>query len=383
MNIYNEIIVGSGPCAYAYLLAKKKLVNSILVTTDESNVKNTDLGRLHKKLEINGKLIVSNKVNGCYVSSAYGGLSNAWGGTLVKPEFDQLKKNYPNISEEKKWEAAYKKIINNMSKYRKIILHNEKSDSLTAIYTIEPNNEYGWENRELSITPCIQAQINRLGIGLNVGVEVKSIKWLNDVIKVKLSNGESLLSNKVVLAAGTTGNQLLINSEVDIKDHAPYQILTLSKRNKKSSLSPITNYHISSDSISVFYDLNKLSADFIHKEAGKLSAKIIEFLSKMFKVSMVLNWNDSTVSNSSNDKMVAKQILVKILHLIRHDHFPFFIRNTIHGEGFHYIDGIINNDYESLKQQGVVVLGGNRMKEHSFYNPSLTFMAHSFIEGSE
>ena len=93
MEHFHTIIIGSGPSSFGYCLGLKSSSSKrvAVITSEKSFTQGNNLN--HRKLTIGHEsLVVNNRKNKNFpITSALGGLSNAWGGVLVSGDYEEYK----------------------------------------------------------------------------------------------------------------------------------------------------------------------------------------------------------------------------------------------------------------------------------------------------
>jgi hypothetical protein len=405
-NIFNKIIVGSGPSAMGYLAGIDSIKGkNLLISNDSIYVGKVNLKKIHPKLyrKNNAFINVSNK--SIVESNNFGGLSSSWGGLLGVPSLQKIKK----LSKYKKNSDvlfnAYKSILIKLNEYFKLYklsnfnfnLIKKKSQinlKNPEVYLLCSHKKNGWENNGINIFPIIKDDCKRLAIQIKNDA-ISSVLLSNNLWHLKSKN-KDYFAREVVLAAGAiTNRRLLMNvrkefSGISLSDHAPYKVyLFRFFKQKKINLlvdnaTPVAACYIDKHYLFSFYSLNKFSTGFLLKFG--FFGLILDGLPNAFKENLFLSqvWiNDhkkSLFSKKINKNDISYLQLIKFF--LKNGFFPLIFSETKKGEGFHYMTDTNQHKANLLLSnlKGLKVLGGFCNQFDFKENPTLSFMADAYLQ---
>lgn len=401
MQIFDKILVGSGPSALGYLLAlKRDHTEKCMIISSEAMCARKH--STHIKLNL-GDVSIIDPLSG--ITHNLGGLSSAWGGLLPVLSSEDFKMISGFCDNELVY-AAYKKILAEMSNYfnlykldghilKKVASLNEITTNHTETYVISSKEPYGWESFGMSVFRMIEDKAKELNWDLNIG-EVKSINREGGYWILNLGY-KKIFTRELILSCGAIGNLSLL-SQLDggfkkyksyLVDHTPIKIYAL-KIGCLSSLTPlldnstpVVNIVRNKNFICSMYSISKLSLSFIRKLGlpGIFFCLIPNFIRN--RIYFMQIWDEFThgfIVNSNKKTRTRNSYLIKAIKL---GFLPIWTSKTPAGEGFHYTLSDFNSfNHELIKYRGLTILGGIGNSFYMKENPTLTFMVDSYLKAN-
>ncbi|MCK7594465.1 hypothetical protein [Pseudomarimonas salicorniae] len=385
-----ELIIGSGPSAYGYLVGKKcarRRCRSLLITTTSTDAR---VPGLHPKLTVRGQLIVEpgpvslhDGAQPVLITSAFGGLSNAWGGVLASLDRKELEEMYG--PEGGRIEQFYDPVIAELSIDH--VLGEYTFPSEPKVHVIRGRDPSAWETGGLSVGPGVERLCRELDTELWIPAKLLSLSaqgdgWMAQVEK----DGDqvSIAAQRVVLAAGSPGNQRIFGGAAALSDHVPYQILQFAPFARKSD-QLVGEISRQRGAIDVDYWVRHLSGDFLRKMAGA-PAPLLAWMAKRLPLVLTQSWTGRTKARRTGVQWKSGSALTSIADLMRtvvrltaRGRMPLACKKTPAGAGFHYGDPVASR---APPVPGLVVLGGSRVRNLPVAHPSLSFMAHAALEAA-
>jgi hypothetical protein len=410
-KIFDKIIIGSGPSSLGYLLGINKVSkNNLLITNDAKKIDNLNKSKFHPKLYYKKKLLINPKSKVFGETNSKGGLSLAWGGGLSIPNLKDIRKYTKYNKKPNFLYNAYYKILENFYKYFKIYnLKNFNFDTINLyqvknknfinfnspnFYQISNNNKFAWSSFKFNLFPLIKTRCKKLLFEIKTD-NVTSVKK-SDNIWIVNCNNNFYYTKKIILAGGAISNRkLLIDldekfKKINLCDYPPNKIFAvrffnLNKVNLIKNLSiAISGHFVRENLLYSVYSVDKLSYNFLKKNVflGHIILALPKFIKK--KLFFIQVWEKN--NNISLFKPCAKLIKINyfrnLLNLIKFGFFPFFIKRTSNGEGFHYLTNTKQNIINKIlkKYNNINVLGGFGNYFSFYEHPTLTFMADAYLQ---
>jgi len=385
MIFFDEIIIGSGPCAIGYLAGIDKKRNVAIISNDLKPQDQTK--KSHPKLTFEGMSSAFYFQNDKLpITTSLSGLTVSWGGVLIAGNYNDFVSMYPSLDiTVREFDAARLDLIRYLKSYLKVCI-NTKEDK--CIITIDSESKYGWENRGLSLMPLLNHLLKTKKLDFYLD-DVSSIKYLPDEKLYEISGAKiKYLSKKVVLAAGVPGNlKFLDDLNIDfnpVNDHSPIQFLVLANSDnfssrfhapKNSPISAVIDHK--EESISVIYDPRKLSRIGLSKILNK--NLIMQAISKAnflsYRFYFVQTWEGSSISCAQSNSLNKRKIFMCLFDMFKKfGVIPFIFKKTEFGSGFHYQAEMV-----SYYDENLIPLGGVSVKKLPYYHPTFMFMLHSYL----
>jgi len=248
---YNLVIIGAGPTAIAAIAALQPIESVLILTGARIRKKNLSSGvRIHPKIQSVAKAL-DQKVGlalqslfdsgkeGLFRTAVVGGLATYWGQQFLRYEINDPwpQDAFTSFSE---YNYTCKK-VENLFKLSPLIQNVEE----------ELNESYYKRTPRLIVgSPMVSAQVpdlmksvfdKMLGQQKFIDVRdevVRTTTLVPEGVKLILDNGDIVIADKVILAAGAVGScQLLLNSFPElvgfsISDHSPWMVYTMGLNNK-------------------------------------------------------------------------------------------------------------------------------------------------------
>lgn len=392
--VYDEVIVGSGPSAYGYILGSDAAKNRLVVTTCKHDQPTAGAVAKHAKISHEGKSLIEPFDNGSVflTTSAEGGLSNAWGGVLFSGGVDEYRRVYPNETSinEDVYSDVVDAILKDLGKFLNVRSLN--LDGYCKAHILDSDQEFGWENGSLNIVTHLRELINSKHMHYLIATKLVHVDYDDKVYTLHLSNSNGIKivkTKKIILGAGVTGNKMILSYlnilTSDIVDHVPLQIAALTSAKQKLNMSnaptlntPVCGLHKKADTIFTVYDLDRISLKGMRKLFGLAGfiAKQLSFLG--VKIALIQCWNDSTYSNNTSSSK-AGNILKIIRTITKQRVLPVFWKTTRAGQGFHYHATAVDNAH--VRNGNIVLLGGLSAASLPIYHPSLFYMIDAYLKG--
>lgn len=418
---YDTIVVGSGLCAYAFLLGSScsGLGKALLVTSDEV-LPEFKSQKNHPKLYINSNNIAEVDNSRAFCSHAFGGFSNSWGGVLVPVTVPKLEMAFGQKFA-KEIQQNYKCVIEALSENFDITKFAEnnsiqKYDDKSACkiqdsecLLLSSSSADGWSDNGLSIAEPLKRLCEKKLVDVLVG-RVTYLSKLNEVkqqFALQTSDGEKLFCKNLVLAAGFAGNRTLANYLTDIDenpafvDHTPRMFLCVSVRHARHNNlpnAPIEFVARDKSEIMSFYGVSKIPEVFLDKMG--ILGFFIKILPKFVKrhLMIVQCWNEDSVRSFDDPSLSIIQAAKDLTNLFsallsKHQTVPIFFQSTEFGLGFHYMrknikesdscDVALRNMNDAELSSEFHTLGGFSIKKPFFEHPTLAFMSHAYTIGKK
>ena len=381
--IYDEIIVGSGPCSYAYLMGITNTERRrLLITSDVVTLSEKQFVR-HPKLCNEHYSHVELEKTAFPITSSFGGLSNCWGGVLVNGGIIDYLSMFPDAMTDRtiEFNSMVDKLIDDLQISH--VVHKE-IDGDRYIYLLDSTQAYGWESSKLSVSEDIKRLAHKNNVEIMNRVKVDGFIKENSIFKVSLRGHtkQEVLTKRLVLACGVPGNKnLLERSSVEvsyINDHTPFQVACLAREKKVNELSfatkgtPVKKVIGTGRKFISIYDPKEISDLSMKKLAGiaGMVAKRFKFFG--YRIYLCQIWNDDTYSfKNSNPFYRFTSVFKTFVNVTSGVFYPIFFQTTKVGEGFHY-QAFIDKNIE-----GLVLLGGIGSKALPVYHPTFMYMINA------
>lgn len=413
--LYDEIIVGSGPCAYSYLLGKtdRSADLKIKIISTESICSKENLS--HPKLYSGNKKIIDNRNKSDFGPTAnLGGLSHAWGGVLVSPIGE-----YKNGHSLDKINGAVSKLLADISENfiiycKRSVGWVEYNDVISKydppeLFIICSRGEFGWENGKTNIFPLIEKIIKNYQIKLDIAEVINfTYNEKDEAWGVVRRDGEINYCKKLILAAGALGNLELLNKYLNKKistyDHVPYKIYAIKLpfsevKNFSRKSTPVDDVKVLEKKVYSFYSIDSLSSDFIFKIMGINNSILRKIPFPFGFFEFIQCWTVNTYMDLNSKRLPSRSIFQykldmfkAFLGVVKYGFIPLYIKATKVGEGFHYagIKGDSNTEEEvfkecihMLKKMNMTILGGISFESIRPEHPTFSFMVDSYLKSFE
>lgn len=416
---YDTIVVGSGLCAYAFLLGSScsGLGKALLVTSD-AVMPEFKSQKNHPKLYINSNNIAEIDNSRAFCSHAFGGFSNSWGGVLVPVSVQKLEMAFGQKFA-KEIQLNYKCVIKALSenfditkfaKNNSIQKYDDKSackiqDSECLL--LSSSSADGWSDNGLSIAEPLKRLCEKKLVEVLVGrvTYLSKSDYGKQRFALQTSDGEKLFCKNLVLAAGFVGNRTLASYLTDTDenpafvDHTPRMLLCVSvhnARHKNLPNAPIEFVARDKSKIMSFYGVSKIPEVLLDKIGTR--GFLIKILPKFIKrhLMIVQCWNEDSVRSFDDPSLSFIRAVKDLLDLFstllfQHRTVPIFFQSTEFGLGFHYMrktikesdssDVELRNMNDAELSSEFHTLGGFSIKKPFFEHPTLAFMSHAYTVG--
>jgi hypothetical protein len=238
-EVFDEIIVGGGPCTVAYLSGlstdkQRLLIGSPATSRIDGKLKR----RFPKKITLNAMQADLETYQGFWIFNGFGGMSHFWGGVLPALKFSQYRELIKGNLSNNDISRSLKSILETLSKFNPIYVFDGDGnysglydESMYAIegytYVMSSSEVYGWEGSGLSVCNSLHHHLARLKISI-VNAKVDSFSKDGDIFNIKTNIG-SFFSRNLILAGGAPSNIKILRQSVNagsgcIRDHVPMQI---------------------------------------------------------------------------------------------------------------------------------------------------------------
>ncbi len=352
-KIYDYIIIGAGPSAYASLhaLRHEKVKLGIITGYDKTKIgknnHNYILDRFKSKYSIREFFHINNYK--LFSPGIIGGLSNFWGGGFFCTRFENLY-NFKKIF---KSENTYKSIIKKFDINLNVNFIRAKKKLFIKNY--KKINGYYLEDKKIfkkRINNIINSK-RSFNIYNSLAENIKKNKKYFDI---NLNNLHKIRCKKIILAAGVLGNISILKKSFAVKsfsfyDDVPWLVYLLNfNKNflEKYRLTNLINIAKSINLFTSFYNLkfvrlNELLYFFIKKKINILNFNFNFPFSNIFTFGQI--WTKNTkvkifVKNSNctynNLNKTDKQLTNFIESLRQKKIFKIYAKRQSPGYGFHY-----------------------------------------------